>query len=251
MTGLNGKVALITGAGTGIGEAIAKTFAGAGAAVVLTGRRKDMLERVSGEISEAGGRAQIVPGDVTDEGHVRDAVGQAVRAFGKLTTLVNNAGVGAFGSPLHETDEATWQQVLAINLTGVFRVTKAAVPALVEAGGGAIVNVSSIAGQVGIPLSAAYSATKGGLDALTRCLAVDYAPQGIRCNAVSPGLVETPMAASLMNDPERKAQVLAAYLLGRPGLPMEVAKLALFLASDDAAWVTGQIYTIDGGMTAH
>ena len=112
-------------------------------------------------------------------------------------------------------------------------------------------NVSSIAGQVGIPLLAAYGATKGGLDALTRCLAIDYAAQGIRCNAVSPGLVDTPMAASLMNDPERKAQVLSAYPLGRPGRPEEVASLVLYLATDAAAWITGMIYTIDGGMTAH
>jgi NAD(P)-dependent dehydrogenase (short-subunit alcohol dehydrogenase family) len=237
MNSLDGKVALITGGGAGIGEAVAKTCARAGAAVVITGRRKDVLERVIRDIQAEGGRALAVPGDVTDDVHT-------------LNILVNNAGIGAFGKLLHETDDATWGQVLDVNLTGVFRMTRAAVPEILQAGGGAIVNVSSIAGQVGIPFLAAYGATKGGMDALTRCIAIDYASHGIRCNAVSPGLVDTPMASSLLNDPERKAQVLTAYPLGRPGRPEEVAKLVLYLASDDAGWITGGIFTIDGGMTA-
>lgn len=251
MSALNGKTALVTGGGAGIGEAVAKTFAKAGAAVVMTGRRKEQLERVLRDIQSAGGRALAVPGDVTEDSHARTAVGQAVREFGSLDILVNNAGLGAFGKALHETDDATWNQLMAVNLTGVFRMTRAAIPAMLKAGGGAIVNISSIAGQVGIPMLAAYGATKGGLDALTRCLAIDHAAQGIRCNAVSPGLVDTPMAASLMSDPARKAQVLSAYPLGRAGTPEEVAKLVLYLASDDAGWITGMIYTIDGGMTAH
>ena len=247
---LDGKVGLMTGGGEGIGEAIARLFAEVGAAVVITGRRKHMVERVAGEITQAGGKALAVAGSVTDETHVRSAVAEAVHAFGKLNILVNNAGIGAFGKALHETDDATWDNVLAVNLTGVFRMTRAAVPEMLNAGGGSIVNVSSIAGQVGIPLLPAYSVTKGGLDSLTRCLAIDYAQRGIRCNAVSPGLVETPMASSLLEDPERAAQVLSAYPLCRPGTPGEVAKLVLYLASDEAAWITGMIYTIDGGMTA-
>jgi NAD(P)-dependent dehydrogenase (short-subunit alcohol dehydrogenase family) len=162
---------------------------------------------------------------------------------------VNNAGVGAFGKTLHETDDATWDEVLAVNLTGVFRFTRAIVPEMLKAGGGSIVNISSIAGSVGLPLGAAYGATKGGLDALTRCVAVDYAKQGIRCNAVSPGLVATPMADPLINDPARLAKVLAVYPIARPGKPEEVANLVLYLASDEAAWVTGANFAIDGGMT--
>jgi len=250
MRRLDSKVALITGGGTGIGRAIARLFAQEGAAVVITGRRKEMLDQVVGAIEHRHGRAVAVAGTVTDETHARSAVAQAVRTFGKLNILVNNAGVGAFGKALHETDDATWDELLAINLTGVFRMTRAAVPEMLKAGGGAIVNISSIAGLVGIPLNAAYSATKGGLDALTRCLAIDYANQGIRCNAVCPGLVDTPMAAPLLNDPTRKAQVLTAYPLGRPGTPDEVANLVLYLASDESAWVTGTIVPIDGGMTA-
>ncbi|MGH7235029.1 MAG: SDR family NAD(P)-dependent oxidoreductase, partial [Nitrospiraceae bacterium] len=160
------------------------------------------------------------------------------------------AGIGAFGKTLHETDDATWDELLAVNLTGVFRMTRAAVPAMLKTGGGAIVNISSIGGRVGIPLSAAYSATKGGLDALTRCLAIDYAKQGIRCNAICAGLIDTPMAAPLLSDPARTAQVLSAYPLGRPGTPEEVARLVLYLASDESSWVTGGIFPIDGGRTA-
>jgi NAD(P)-dependent dehydrogenase (short-subunit alcohol dehydrogenase family) len=173
-----------------------------------------------------------------------------VSTFGRLDILVNNAGVGAFGHRLHETDEETWEQMLAVNLTGAYRMIKAAVPEMIKAGGGAIVNVSSIAALVGIPLTAAYSAAKGGLDALTRCVAVEYAPYRIRCNAVCPGLVNTPMAEGLLKDAQRFEQVIAAYPLGRPGTPEEVAQLILYLASEDSAWMTGAIIPLDGGMTA-
>lgn len=247
---LANKVALITGGGVGIGAAVARLFAREGASVVLTGRRKDVLEQVLADIDQGHGRALAVAGSVTDEGHARSAVAQAVRRFGKLDILVNNAGIGAFGKTLHETDDATWDEMLAVNVTGVFRMTRAAVPEMVRAGGGSIINISSIAAMVGIPLLAAYGATKGALNALTRCLAVDYAKQNIRCNVVCPGLIATPMAENLLNDPARTAQVLAAYPMPRPGTPEEVAKLVLYLASDDAAWVTGSTFTIDGGMTA-
>ncbi len=188
MTRLDDKVALITGGGAGIGEAIARLFAKAGAAIVITGRRKEVIERVAGDITRGGGKAVAVAGTVTDEAHARSAVAQAVASFGKLNILVNNAGTLAAGKALHETDDATWDELLAVNLTGVFRMTRAAVPEMLKAGGGSIVNISSIAAQAGIPLIPAYSVTKGGVDSLTRCLAVDYAQQGIRCNAVSPGL---------------------------------------------------------------
>lgn len=250
MKRLEGKVALITGGNAGIGEAVARLFAQEGAAVVITGRRKEMLEKVAGDITSKKGLAIAVAGSVTDDAHARSAVDQAVRTFGKLNILVNNAGIGAFGKALHETDDATWDEVLAVNLTGVFRMTRAAVPAMMKAGGGSIVNISSIASLVGIPLLPVYAATKGALDSMTRCLAIDYAKQGIRCNAVNPGLVDTPMAAGLISDPSALAQVLSDYPLDRPGTPEEVAKLVLYLASDESAWVTGAVFPIDGGMTA-
>ena len=251
MKRLDGKVALITGGGTGIGAACAREFAQEGAAVVLTGRRKDVLEAVAKEIEQKKGRALAVSGSVTDEAHARSAVAQAVRAFGKLDILINNAGAGAFGKVLHETDEAIWNEMLATNLTGTYRMIKAAVPEMIKAGGGSIVNVSSIASLVGIPMIAAYSASKGGMDALTRCVAMDYATQKIRCNSVCPGLVDTPMAADLIDNKEALAQIMTAYPLGRYGTSEEVAKLILYLASDESSWMTGTVIPIDGGMTAH
>lgn len=247
---LEGKVALITGGGTGIGEAVARLFAREGAAVVITGRRKENLDRVAGDIERAGGQALAVAGSVTDETHTRSAVSQGVRAFGKLNILVNNAAVGAFGKAVHETDDATWEELLAVNLTGVFRMTRAAVPEMLKAGGGSIVNISSVGGVIGFPMSAAYGTTKGGLNAFTRGVALDYADQGIRCNAVCPGLIRTPMAEPLINDASRIAQVLAAYPIRRVGTPEEVAQMVLYLASDESRWVTGGTFTIDGGLTA-
>ena len=250
MSRLQGKVALITGGNAGIGEAIARRFAREGASVVITGRRKDLLDKVVNDIAGEGGRALAIAGSVADETHASAAVDQAVRTFGKLNILVNNAGIGAFGKLLHETDDATWDEVLAVNLTGAFRMTRASVPAMLKAGGGSIINISSIASLVGIPMLAAYAASKGGMDALTRSTAIDYAGQGIRCNAMNPGLVATPMAAGLISDRARLDQVLSDYPIARPGTPEEVAALALFLASDESVWMTGTIVPIDGGMTA-
>jgi NAD(P)-dependent dehydrogenase (short-subunit alcohol dehydrogenase family) len=248
---LVGKVAIVTGANAGIGEAVAKVFAEEGAAVVMTGRRKDLLEQVVADIQSKNGRALAIAGSVTDEGHVRSAVDQCVRTFGKLDILVNNAGIGAFGKVLHETDDATWNEVLDVNLTGVFRMTRAAVPAMLKAGGGSIVNISSVGGVIGFWGSAAYGTSKGGLELFTKCVAMDYAKDGIRCNSVCSGLIDTPMAAPLLNNPDMIAQVLDAYPIRRVGTPGEVAKMVLYLASDDASWLTGSSFTIDGGLTAH
>ena len=248
---LQGKVALITGGGVGIGAAVARTFAQEGAAVVITGRRKDMLEPVVADIEKAKGRALAVAGNVTDEAHVRAAVLQTVQTFGKLNVLANNAAIGAFGKVLHDIDDATWEDVLAVNLTGVFRMTRAAVPEMLKAGGGSIINVSSVGGLVGFWGSAAYGTSKGGLEIFTRCVAMDYAKQGIRCNSICPGLVQTPMSEPLLNNPDMRAQALSAYPISRVGTPDEIAKLMVYLASDESSWVTGSSFTIDGGLTAH
>jgi NAD(P)-dependent dehydrogenase (short-subunit alcohol dehydrogenase family) len=249
MSRLAGKVALVTGGNAGIGEAIAKAFAKEGAAVVITGRRQDELDRVVSEIERQPGRAFAVAGSVTDDRHARHAVEQAVRDFGALDILVNNAGVGEFGRRLHEVDDATWARVLDVNLTGVFHMTRAAVSHMLTRQRGSIVNISSIASVVGIPMLPAYAASKGALDALTRAVAIDYAKDGIRCNVVNPGLISTPMAAPLMANPEQLDPILAQYPIRRPGTPEEVAHLVVYLASDEAAWVTGATYMIDGGMT--
>lgn len=246
---LNGKVALITGGGTGIGEATAKLFASHGAHVVITGRRQDVLESVAKNIMAGGGKVLTVSGSVTDEAHVQSVVEQTVRTFSKIDILVNNAALGGFGVRLHEMTDQTWHDTLATNLTGVFRVTRAVIPHMLGRGG-AIVNVSSVAALAGFAGSAAYSSTKGALLALTRCLAIEYAQEKIRCNSVCPALVDTPMAADAIADPDRRALMMAAHPIGRFGTSDDVARMLLYLASDDAAWVTGSLFTIDGGLTA-
>ena len=251
MNRLEGKVAVVTGGNAGIGEAVAKRFADEGASVVVTGRRQQDLDRVVSGIRHNKGKALAVAGSVTDEAHAQDVAQRTLDSFGHIDILVNNAGIGDFGKRLHETDDATWTTVLDVNLTGVFRMTRAIVPQMLKQGRGAIVNISSIASLVGIPTVSAYAASKGGLDALTRAVAIDYAPDGIRCNVVNPGLIDTPMAAPLMANPDMLQPILAQYAIRRPGTPEEVANMVLYLASDEAAWVTGGTFTIDGGMTVY
>lgn len=251
MNRLEGKVAVVTGGNAGIGEAVAKRFADEGASVVVTGRRQQELDRVVSGIRHNKGKALAVAGSVTDEAHAQEVAQRTLDSFGHIDILVNNAGIGDFGKRLHETDDATWTTVLDVNLTGVFRMTRAIVPQMLKQGRGAIVNISSIASLVGIPTVSAYAASKGGLDALTRAVAIDYAPDGIRCNVVNPGLIDTPMAAPLMANPDMLQPILAQYAIRRPGTPEEVANMVLYLASDEAAWVTGGTFTIDGGMTVY
>jgi len=245
-----GKVAIITGGNAGIGEAAAKRVASEGGHVVITGRRQDELDRVVRDIELKGGQALAVAGSVTDEAHAQDTVAKALKAFGRIDGLVNNAGVGDFGKRIHEMDDATWAHVIDVNVTGVLRMTRAVIPQMLRQGRGSVVNISSIASVVGIPALPAYAASKGAIDALTRAIAVDYSQDGIRCNVVNPGLIDTPMAAPLMANPEQLTPILTHYLLKRPGKPEEVASMILYLLSDEAAWVTGGTYMIDGGMTA-
>lgn len=249
MNRLRGKVAIVTGGNAGIGEAIAKAFAREGASIVITGRRQGELDRVVNAIVKEPGKAFAVAGSVTDESHVQETVRRTVQQFGRLDILINNAGVGDFGKRLHEIDDATWAQVLEVNLTGVFRMTRAVLPQMLTQGKGAIVNISSVASLLGLPTLPAYAASKGAIDAMTRALAVDYAKEGIRCCVVNPGLIDTPMAAPLMSNPERLNPILSHYPICRAGKPEEVANMVLYLASDEAAWVTGGTFPIDGGMT--
>ncbi|MBH0195270.1 MAG: SDR family oxidoreductase [Nitrospira sp.] len=251
MKRLEGKVAVITGGNAGIGEAVAKRFALEGASVVVTGRRQQELDRVVKIVRQSNGRALAVAGSVTDEAHAQDVVRKTIDSFGRIDMLVNNAGIGDFGKRLHEIDDATWDKIFDINLTGVFRMTRAIVPQMLKQGCGSIVNISSVASVVGIPGLSAYSASKGGLDALTRAVAIDYAKDGIRCNVVNPALIDTPMAAPLMANPEMLQSILAQYAIRRAGTPEEVAGMVLYLASDEAIWVTGGTFTIDGGMTVY
>jgi NAD(P)-dependent dehydrogenase (short-subunit alcohol dehydrogenase family) len=247
---LGGKVSIITGGNAGIGESIARLFASEGSAVVITGRRKEELERVLREIAVSHDRVLAISGSVVDEVHVRQVLERTIGTFGKVDILVNNAGVGSFGKRIHELDAKEWHDVFEVNVTGVFRMTKAVIPHMLKQGGGSIINISSIASLVGIPMLPAYAASKGAIDAMTRALAIDYAKDGIRCNVVNPGLIDTPMAAPLLTNPEQLDTILSHYPLRRPGKPEEVAEMVLYLASDRAAWVTGGTFRIDGGMTA-
>ena len=227
--------------------ALHRHFLEAGADVILT----DMGDAASGAaaaLADKGYSVEAAALDVTERPGV-DALAAKVEGDGGLDILVNNAGIGDFGKRLHEADDATWAKVLDINLTGVFRMTRAAIPELIKAGGGSIVNISTVASLIGIRGLSAYAASKGGLDALTRSLAVDYASDNIRCNAVNPGLVDTPMAAPLMADPASLEPIMSQYAIRRPGKPEEVAKMVLYLASDESSWVTGGTFPIDGGMT--
>lgn len=251
MKRLEGKVAVITGGNAGIGEAVAKRFALEGASVVVTGRRQQELDRVVKIVRQSNGRALAVVGSVTDEVHAQDVVRKTIDSFGRIDVLVNNAGIGDFGKRLHEIDDATWDKIFDINLTGVFRMTRAIVPQMLKQGCGSIVNISSVASVVGIPGLSAYSASKGGLDALTRAVAIDYAKDGIRCNVVNPALIDTPMAAPLMANPDMLQSILGQYAIRRAGTPEEVAGMVLYLASDEAIWVTGGTFKIDGGMTVY
>ena len=251
MNRLEGKVAVITGGNAGMGEAVAKRFTEEGASVVITGRRQPELDRVVKIIRQNNGKVLAVAGSVTDEAHAKDVARKAIDSLGRIDILVNNAGVGDFGKRLHEIDDATWNTVFDINLTGVFRMTRAIVPQMLKQQSGSIVNISSVASLAGIPGLSAYAASKGGLDALTRALAIDYAQDGIRCNVVNPGLIDTPMAAPLMSNTERLQSLLSQYAIRRAGTPEEVANMVLYLASDEARWVTGGTFPIDGGMTVY
>jgi NAD(P)-dependent dehydrogenase (short-subunit alcohol dehydrogenase family) len=247
---LEGKVAIISGGGTGIGAATARMFAREGAKVVVTGRRPEPLEEVA---AETGGLA--VAGDTADDGHVRAAVATAVEAFGGLDVVVANAGLG-FGGAAADVDDERWQRTLDVNLTGAFRLARAAIPPLVERGGGSIVLVSSVNALVSGSESAAYGTSKAAMNGLARSLAVDYGPKGIRANAICPGWVITEMGDRAMEDlaTERGVSTDEAYELvtrytplRRPATADEIAACCLFLASDESSIVTGTALVADGG----
>jgi NAD(P)-dependent dehydrogenase (short-subunit alcohol dehydrogenase family) len=249
---LEGKVAIVSGGGTGIGAATARAFAREGAKVVVTGRRPEPLREVAEQI---GGRA--VPGDTADPEHVAEAVRTAGDAFGGLDVVVANAGVGFGGAAMDVTDEQ-WDRTLEVNLTGAFRLVRAALPALIDRGGGSIVLVSSVSGLVSGTEGAAYQTSKAALLGLARSVTVDYGPRGVRANAVCPGWVVTPMGDRAMDAlaAERGITREEAYRLTtehvplrRPAAAEEVASCCLFLASDESSIVTGTVLVADGGST--
>jgi len=247
---LQGKVALISGAANGMGEAEARLFAQEGAQVVVA----DLLEaegrQVVADITAAGGEARFVRLDVTSEEDWQEVVGTTVAAFGNLNILVNNAGIsGSFDLDLMST--AAWDRLMAVNAKGVFLGMKYAIPAMQQAGGGAIVNISSISGFAGQDyVHMAYNASKGAVRIMTKSAAVQYAKDGIRVNSVHPGVMPPMRTSRGTADPARRAQMIAQVPMGREGRREEVAYAVLFLASDEASYITGTELVVDGGYLA-
>lgn len=253
MFDLAGKTALVTGAGSGIGEAIAVVLAGSGAFVYVADRDEPNGRRVSSRITASGREAAFLLLDVTNDEHCRDAQAAVERTRGRLDILVNNAGVGHVGTALTTTGDDL-DRLFGVNVKGVLNVTKAYLPQMVERRSGSIVNIASIGGIVGIRDRLAYCATKFAVVGLTKAMALDHAADSVRINCVCPGRVETPfVAARLTEYPDPAAayqQMAATQALGRMGRPEEIAAAVLYLSSDEAAFVTGSALIIDGGWSA-
>jgi NAD(P)-dependent dehydrogenase (short-subunit alcohol dehydrogenase family) len=247
------KVALVTGAGSGIGAAIAQTYATAGAYVYVADRDEasgqDTVQKITGER----GTAEFLRLDVTEEGSCQEIRSRVHIAQGRLDILVNNAGIGHVGTLL-QTDGSDLDRLYAVNVRGIFNVTKAFLPQMLERRHGVIINLASIGGIVGITDRLAYCTTKFAVVGMTKCLALDHAQQGIRVNCICPGRVETPFVAARLRqypDPEKARQEMTATQpVGRMGRPEEIAQAALYLASDEASFVTGSSFVIDGGWSA-
>ncbi len=254
MTRLAGKAAIVTGAGTGIGRAIALALAREGAKVAVAGRRREKLQEVAQAIQRAGGEALVTVCDVSSEADSQRAVKDAEQALGHVNVLVNNAGALSV-STVESISVEEWDRLMATNLKGPFLMSRAVLPAMRRAGGGAIVNVGSVLGPVGMKDRASYCASKGGVTMLTKAMASDHAPEKIRVNCLCPAIVETDLIGELFSKSEEGRQArdarLATLPLGRFGKPDDIAELAVFLASEESSWITGTAIPVDGGLTAY
>ena len=254
---LDGKVALISGAGSGIGEAIARLFAAQGAHVIVGDIQTEAAHTVAASIEQQGGNASTLTFDVADEAQVQSAIQQIAAAHGRLDIQVNNAGVSHVGNIL-ETSVDEWERVMRVNARGVFLCAREGVRQMLAQtpAGGTIINLASVASLIGLERRLPYSASKGAVLSITRSIAIDYATRGIRCNAICPGTVHTPFVEGYLarsfagREDEERQKLHARQPIGRMGLPAEIASAALYLASDEATFVTGSALVIDGGWTA-
>lgn len=254
---LDQKVAIVTGGGSGLGEATAKLFAKNGATVVIADMDVEGAERVMSDITEDGGRGLVVKTDVSKVDDAKNLVDRTVQEFGRLDIAVNNAGIGGATAQTGDYPIEGWDTIIGINLSGVFYGMRHQIPAMLANGGGAIVNMSSVAGAVGLPNAAGYPAAKHGVIGLTKTAALDHAEQGIRVNAVGPGFINTPLLGkrsvldTSSSDTSAETDAIASMQpMNRLGQAEEVAELVLFLASDRASFITGGYYNVDGGYLA-
>lgn len=249
---LDDKVAVITGGGAGIGLEVAQRFAEEGAAIAIFDLDSDAAEAAAAGIEEAGGKALALAGDVTSEADVEAAMNAAVEQFGRLDMLVNSAGA-VFNGSCSETSLDLWNRAIGINLTGTFLCCKHAIPKMLDGDGGSIVNISAIAGLVGVGRRAAYASAKAGVLGLTRSITYDYARSGIRCNAICPATTRTTMVeniAQTYDDPEAfLTHVAERQFVGRMAEPSEIASAVLFLASEEGSYMFGSYLAVDGGVT--
>ena len=247
---LEGKVALITGASSGIGAATAKIFAREGASLALVDVNAEGGQQVLSEVQAGGGEAMFVQADVSDEEDVRSAIGQTVSRFGRLDCAFNNAGITGDPFPLADYPREMWDRVIAVNLTGVWLCVRQEIRHMLEIGGGSIVNNASIFGLVGSPSGSANTASKHGVIGITKSAAKGYGPAGIRVNAICPGFIETPILTPFIEDPEVEEALRDAHALGRFGQPREVGEVVAWLCSDAASFITGIAMPVDAGYTA-
>lgn len=248
MRKMHNKVVVITGGALGMGKAHAAVFAKEGAQVVLTDISEAAGKATADEINQAGGKAVFFRHDVANAKDWQQVVAQCIARFGKIDVLVNNAGILLFKA-LEDTEDDEWERILNVNAKGTFFGCKYVLPGMQKAGGGSIINISSIYGLVGAPSAAAYEASKGAVRLLTKAAAVDLAKFNIRVNSIHPGLIATEMTKDILKSPESTRAVLGTTILARPGRPEEVSAAVLFLASDDSSYMTGSEMVVDGGYT--